>query len=51
MHGVETRSVYTVSAVLFYTDPIPAPGESGAEPIRLPEPKIIDRTETTFEMR
>lgn len=44
---------YTVSAVLFYSDPIPEPGgepDHPAEPTQLPEPRIVDHAETTFSL-
>ncbi len=43
---------YTVSAILFYSDPIPEPSASEEgrepEPLSLPEAKTVDRAETTF---
>ena len=47
----EPGGSYQVKAVLFYTEPIPEPKEGETEPPELPEPQIVDRAETRFEVK
>ncbi len=48
----ETGGQYHLSAVLFFTDPLPRP--EGAQPVpipaKLPEPQVVDRAEVVFEV-
>jgi hypothetical protein len=41
---------YTVSATLFYTDPLPQPAENTdtSQPLELPASKVVDHASTTF---
>jgi hypothetical protein len=43
---------YHLSAVLFFTPPLPTPdgSESGKLPLELPEPLVVDRAELDFEI-
>jgi hypothetical protein len=60
LRQAQPGGTYTVSAVLFYSDPIPEPrqpGEGGvpeapalSEPISLPETRTVDQAETTFSV-
>ena len=48
----ETQGCYRLSAVLFFTRPLPEPQgkESGQKAIELPEPMVVDRAEIEFEI-
>jgi hypothetical protein len=48
----EPSGQYTLSVVLFYTDPLPLsqPGEGDQVPLELPERTVVDRMETVFEV-
>jgi hypothetical protein len=54
LHADQPAGLYTVSAVLYYSDPFPEPEPKGqeteAETIHLPETKTVDRAETTFSV-